>query len=273
MGQELIYRQDALKAIQPGFSNDMTRDEIKKTAIRRINEIPSIDAKPVVQGDWILSGEIKCECPVYICSKCSETYVSLNVENTYYCPKCGANMRHKDKNKIKPPVYYSLWKDEINGTSDDYYEMVLSFLKDRYIDVTHQDITNHMICFNYQITDIIYEMKIIIDEESCTISTAYPFTCNEAFGVHINECIAEINPTLKYGAFMYNKQDKKIEYRMTYYTYKQLFSSYLLEKYYENAMFLMDLHYDVFLNASKGTLRDTEKKQYIFKFGDMVSRF
>ena len=60
----------------------------------RINALPTIDAVPVLHGEWIVHTEVKniyggicVECPV-----CGDHFVVLNVSDEKYCRSCGAKM-------------------------------------------------------------------------------------------------------------------------------------------------------------------------------------
>lgn len=55
-----------------------------------IDQIPTVDAAPVVHGCWI------DEYPFVRCSVCNAEWLNCKTDNEpmlfYYCPNCGANM-------------------------------------------------------------------------------------------------------------------------------------------------------------------------------------
>ena len=58
-----------------------------------INEQPTIEAVPVVHGEWVNG---KCS----ICGACVPTDCLLDLldeEDNYFCYRCGADMRKKDQ--------------------------------------------------------------------------------------------------------------------------------------------------------------------------------
>lgn len=66
-----------------------------------INDMPTVDAKPVVHGTWLYN---RINSPDFrICDKCGCPYRISKIESKYnYCPNCGADMRErKDNDKRK----------------------------------------------------------------------------------------------------------------------------------------------------------------------------
>jgi hypothetical protein len=60
--------------------------------IRAINEAPTIDAAPVVRGEWVKCDDYK---GWLVCSVCHDCYVDnewVNGKKWRYCPNCGAKM-------------------------------------------------------------------------------------------------------------------------------------------------------------------------------------
>ena len=55
-------------------------------AIQSINNIPSVDVRPMVRGKWETISFMTVRC-----SNCKETFHELEVDN--FCPNCGADMR------------------------------------------------------------------------------------------------------------------------------------------------------------------------------------
>lgn len=63
-------------------------------SIIHINEMPTIDAVPVVHGRWIVWDEILAGIyhTVSECSECGFTTDKMQREEMLYCPNCGARM-------------------------------------------------------------------------------------------------------------------------------------------------------------------------------------
>lgn len=72
-----------------GYELHRTYPEDAKTMVyevKKINEIPTIEAEPVRHGRWTVT-------PVYIkCSECGESFM-LIPQN--YCPNCGSLMEEE----------------------------------------------------------------------------------------------------------------------------------------------------------------------------------
>ena len=85
---------DALRANLPRVDMDLHIMDIK----RRIDRAPTVDAVPVVRGEWIEPDEndITTAC---ICSLCDwRGYIMEDdVRGMPYCPNCGAKMESEDK--------------------------------------------------------------------------------------------------------------------------------------------------------------------------------
>lgn len=103
---ELIDRQ-ALKAAhglgtdcgnckQSARSCQYDRDFSRMDFCEWIDDTPTIDAVPVVHGEWI-NMELGDELvpPIYKCSACESKW--LGVGGYYYCPNCGALMDRKEQ--------------------------------------------------------------------------------------------------------------------------------------------------------------------------------
>lgn len=80
---DLISRKDAIEAIMYGNSIDI----VDRTKLeQRIKELPTIEAEPVVHGEWIDKG-LYSEC-----NKCGFHHYGCDVN---FCGNCGADMRKK----------------------------------------------------------------------------------------------------------------------------------------------------------------------------------
>lgn len=71
------------------------RDE--DAVIDEIYKAPTVDAVPVVRGEWIYS-RTQSEFAVSKCSACGKEQFSIShvVKDGKYCPNCGAKMDGKD---------------------------------------------------------------------------------------------------------------------------------------------------------------------------------
>ena len=63
-----------------------------KTTATIIDEMPTVDAVPVVHGIWTTENSFEWHC-----SECE--YEPLVFENTPYCPNCGARMNLENKHE------------------------------------------------------------------------------------------------------------------------------------------------------------------------------
>ena len=73
--------QEDPDAFNGGYSYDAV-------TVEEINEAPTVEAVPVVHGEWI-GGKWYKECSV-----CSEVFTPTTTLPNF-CPKCGADMRKK----------------------------------------------------------------------------------------------------------------------------------------------------------------------------------
>ena len=76
----LIDADELRKRLVEGVWND---------AVKEVDDMPTVDAVPVVHGRWIKRHNEKK------CSRCEFTYYSNN-DYWFYCPKCGAKMDGKE---------------------------------------------------------------------------------------------------------------------------------------------------------------------------------
>lgn len=82
---DVISRSEAIEALnQHSYETFSDYD----TTVELLNELPSIDAVPVVHGRWIYGITLNHEW-----RKCSECLVSQDIFGCFtYCPNCGAKM-------------------------------------------------------------------------------------------------------------------------------------------------------------------------------------
>lgn len=75
--------------------NHCDADELEKELEWIINSQPTVDAKPVVHGEWI---DTQPEyhhgyCRnAHVCSNCHD-YYTTEYDDLFYCPRCGAYMK------------------------------------------------------------------------------------------------------------------------------------------------------------------------------------
>ena len=64
--------------------------------IKALKEAPTIEAAPVVHGEWILEREPDGTPYCYHCSVCDSDFMRINIKTVFpYCPNCGAKMDGK----------------------------------------------------------------------------------------------------------------------------------------------------------------------------------
>ena len=87
---------DALKKSIKNMPNDYYGDLCIGDAIKEIDNAPTIDAAPVVRGEWILQGENEHDYETSLEEKCSlcgrYVYRYDTQPQDNYCPNCGAKM-------------------------------------------------------------------------------------------------------------------------------------------------------------------------------------
>ena len=83
---------DALKKSIKNMPNDYYGDLCIGDAIKEIDNAPTIDAVPVVRGEWnpIFNGADTCKCSV--CKRKGVSDSDYGFIATPYCPNCGAKM-------------------------------------------------------------------------------------------------------------------------------------------------------------------------------------
>ena len=99
MSKDIIYREDAIKAInlRARIPHDVASALYASMAINAICSVPSADRQ---QGEWIktsndwIDGYCGERLFPYHCGCCG--YKTWDDELTNYCPNCGAKMRGAD---------------------------------------------------------------------------------------------------------------------------------------------------------------------------------
>ena len=71
-------------------------DEINIIRNLIIEQMPTIDAVPVVHGTWVHLANSNCD-DFYRCSECKDTWLGIGGYN--YCPNCGAKMDGERREK------------------------------------------------------------------------------------------------------------------------------------------------------------------------------
>ena len=87
-----IIDADALKKAVNGRSTHWLNDWSTLGVLAVIDEQPTIDAVPVVHGEW----EYKPNIYICECTACRKYWIPNGDKYEYhYCPNCGAKMKHK----------------------------------------------------------------------------------------------------------------------------------------------------------------------------------
>ena len=91
---------DDYKRILEGWIADLPSSGFDETAdtvctvifdcICQLNDMPTIEAKPVKHGKWIFNEHQAFNEKSYFCSECTEGESDYGTDN--YCPNCGARM-------------------------------------------------------------------------------------------------------------------------------------------------------------------------------------
>lgn len=81
-------------ALNAAFEPDHDCDWYTPSIIETINEQPTVDAVPVVRGEWVK------KIYGWSCSECSESfgpelYYECGYKKPNFCPNCGVDMRGK----------------------------------------------------------------------------------------------------------------------------------------------------------------------------------
>ena len=96
--EELIRKSDVVKVIDKKIQN--TSDYLQHDALIEleadVEEIPTVEAVPVVHGEWILEEKAGVDywCCLH-CHKIRSEYYAKPKDN--FCPNCGADMRTSEE--------------------------------------------------------------------------------------------------------------------------------------------------------------------------------
>ena len=83
----LIRRQDAIDVVAKFYKYESDR-------MTALQELPTVEARPVVKGEWLYERETYNTCSAWKCSNCGECYGLPFIKDEYnFCPECGADMR------------------------------------------------------------------------------------------------------------------------------------------------------------------------------------
>ena len=85
MDSDLIRKADVQKILKALYDNRQYSDVTSTlfVAMENIHDLPTVDAAPVVHGEWIDG----------TCNNCGQ----VDFSKPNYCPNCGADMRGEKK--------------------------------------------------------------------------------------------------------------------------------------------------------------------------------
>lgn len=85
-----------------------------KMAIEEFKKLPTVEAEPIRQGEWI---ECEGRNNEYYCSECYDIWKSDRIKGMKYCPSCGAKMEFEEQSSSED-------SDEIDDLSDELLRVV-----------------------------------------------------------------------------------------------------------------------------------------------------
>ena len=92
--EELIRKSDVVKVIDKKIQN--TSDYLQHDALIELEadleEIPPVEAVPVIHGEWVNEYINRYGHPCHCCSVCG---FHASYQDKNFCPECGADMRKK----------------------------------------------------------------------------------------------------------------------------------------------------------------------------------
>ena len=87
---EVMQRnEEAFRKAQANPAENLVSVIQYHTVKEMVSSSPTVDAVPVVHGQWI---ETPSFAPEYECSECGQSYEWWEVSEAHYCPNCGAKM-------------------------------------------------------------------------------------------------------------------------------------------------------------------------------------
>lgn len=99
---DLISREDVIKIIDEEIKakTDYLQHNAQIDIMYKVQELPTVEARPVVHGEWIGYMADNKEFlrddgePVFlICSSCKTTVLNNGSYNWNFCPNCGCSMK------------------------------------------------------------------------------------------------------------------------------------------------------------------------------------
>ena len=92
---DLISREAMYKRLEEWNTNDAYDRAFFNFAMNRINEQPTVEAVPVVHGEWIVGSKPRCS----VCGKSAlreyDREAWLSYVPSDFCTHCGADLRKK----------------------------------------------------------------------------------------------------------------------------------------------------------------------------------
>lgn len=86
---DLISRSALIYAIKNEYDVDYGEQVINpKVFVEMAEDAPTIEAKPVVHGEWIIVSPYRVACSI-----CKDDIQTVEADN--FCPHCGADMRNR----------------------------------------------------------------------------------------------------------------------------------------------------------------------------------
>ena len=81
---------DADKLIEEGWILERHGESNKLIGVKSIADVPTVEAKEVVHGEWINEYINRYGHPCHCCSVCG---FHASYQDKNFCPNCGADMR------------------------------------------------------------------------------------------------------------------------------------------------------------------------------------